>query len=364
MTATDETYWAEYDGLQHAKHQLLRSYLGGWFPILSSWQGRVLYLDCHAGRGRHTTGHEGSPILALRLLRDHRQRARILSDTEVYFYFFEISYANYERLVEEIKNLGTLPSNMLVRPFQTDYENYLRREFSDLRAKGQQLAPCFAFIDPYGFSISIDFLNEILSFPSTELLVNFMYRYVDMAMRHENQADNMDALFNCEDWRELILISDATERSNATISLFSNQLNAQYVTHMYMLGENRALKYALIHATNNRRGRELIKEAMWAVTPDGTFTASERYSPDQLVLLVPEPNLEPLKATVWDQFAGSSVESSQMHDWLIDELYLPKHLRHILREYRNRGIIEASGYEGRFAFKKNPIFAFPANRPD
>jgi len=136
MTATDETYWAEYDGLQHAKHQLLRSYLGGWFPILSSWQGRVLYLDCHAGRGRHTTGHEGSPILALRLLRDHRQRARILSDTEVYFYFFEISYANYERLVEEIKNLGTLPSNMLVRPFQTDYENYLRREFSDLRAKG------------------------------------------------------------------------------------------------------------------------------------------------------------------------------------------------------------------------------------
>jgi len=191
-----------------------------------------------------------------------------------------------------------------------------------------------------------------------------MYRYVDMAMRHENQADNMDALFNCEDWRELILISDATERSNATISLFSNQLNAQYVTHMYMLGENRALKYALIHATNNRRGRELIKEAMWAVTPDGTFTASERYSPDQLVLLVPEPNLEPLKAAVWDQFAGSSVETEKLYDWLIDELYLPKHLRLILREYRNRGIIEASGYEGKFAFKNNPIFTFPTDRPD
>ena len=65
MNSTDESYWSDYTGLQHAKHQLLSKYLGGWFPILASANGRVIYIDCYAGRGRHASGHEGSPILAL-----------------------------------------------------------------------------------------------------------------------------------------------------------------------------------------------------------------------------------------------------------------------------------------------------------
>ncbi|MFQ5923824.1 MAG: three-Cys-motif partner protein TcmP [Anaerolineales bacterium] len=295
MPTSDERYWAEYDGLQHAKHQLLRAYLGGWFPILSSWHGRVLYVDCHAGRGRHETGHEGSPILALRLLKVHRSRKQILSETEVNFYLFENNQANYEVLEAEIAELGSLPSNMLVHPHQEDYQSHLQGEFEALRSRGQQLAACFAFIDPYGFSISNDFINEILSFPATEVLVNFMYRYINMAITHDGQAENMDVLFGSGEWRELGLIEDITERSNATVSLFSSQLQAEYVTQMYMRGENNALKYALIHATNHRKGRELIKDAMWSVIPDGTFTASERATPDQPVLIVPEPDLRPLE---------------------------------------------------------------------
>ena len=89
MNYTNEKYWSEYDGLQEAKHQLLRRYLDGWFPILTSVHGRVIYVDCHAGRGIHETGQQGSPILALQRLRDHQLRARILDSTEVQFVFFE-----------------------------------------------------------------------------------------------------------------------------------------------------------------------------------------------------------------------------------------------------------------------------------
>ena len=60
---------------------------GGWFPILGSWSGRVLYIDCHAGRGRHDAGQEGSPILALRVLLEHSHLNRILNDTEVNFIY-------------------------------------------------------------------------------------------------------------------------------------------------------------------------------------------------------------------------------------------------------------------------------------
>ena len=50
---TNPSYWSEYTNLQHVKHALIREYLKGWFPKLGFWSGRIVYLDTHAGRGRH-----------------------------------------------------------------------------------------------------------------------------------------------------------------------------------------------------------------------------------------------------------------------------------------------------------------------
>ena len=360
---TNEKYWAEYDGLQHAKHQILRRYLGGWFPILASWHGRVLYIDCHAGRGRHDTGQEGSPILALRLLLEHRSRNRILANTEVSFIFFEINEANCIHLNQEIDSIGQLPDGIEVSLSRGDYEERIYEIVRDLHEQGKRLAPTFAFVDPYGFCLSMELLNSLLEFPRCELLINFMYRYIDMAIHNLAQTDNMDILFGCPDWRRLVLIKDSTQRAEATISLFSDQLMAEYVTHIYMRDTKGFLKYVLFHATNHSRGREVMKDAMWSVTPDGSFTAFERHTPNQMVLIVPDPDLEPLKERLWTNFAGKDVYMNRLDEWLVSELYLPKHLHQILRDYRNQEVISFSNYEGRFGFKKNPLVSFPKERP-
>jgi three-Cys-motif partner protein len=62
---TNPAYWTEYTNLQKVKHDLIRNYLGGWFPKLGFWAGRVVYFDTHAGRGAYTTGELGSPLVAL-----------------------------------------------------------------------------------------------------------------------------------------------------------------------------------------------------------------------------------------------------------------------------------------------------------
>lgn len=363
MSPTDDRYWAEYDGLQHAKHQLLRKYLGGWLPILASWSGRVLYVDCHAGRGRHKTGHEGSPLLALRLLLGHRRRTQILASTQVRFIFFEINQTNYDLLLKEINALGQLPIGVEVDPYHDDYENAIRWIIDNLQSRGKRLAPTFAFLDPYGFKLSMNLLNDLLSFPQCEILINFMYRYVDMAIHNPSQTANMDSLFGCPHWHQLIDVEDYDERAEKIIALFSSQLRADYVTHMYMRAENRALKYVLFHATNHRRGREVMKGAMWAVTPDGSFTAFERHAPDQYVLIVPDPDLEPLKKRLWTRFAGQQVRMKEIYDWLVGELFLESHLHKALRNYRKRSIVDFSDYSGRFAFSKNPLVSFPSQRP-
>jgi hypothetical protein len=278
------------------------------------------------------------------------------------FIFFEINEANYARLQEEINALGQLPDGIKVSRLLGDYENELREIVSYLQEEGKRLAPTFAFVDPYGFSLSMDLLNSLLEFPRCELFINFMYRYVDMAIHNSAQADNMDALFGNSNWRQLIEIEDPVARAGATISLFSSQLQAEFVTHMYMRDTRGVLKYVLFHATNHQRGREVMKDAMWAVTPDGSFTAFERDVPEQMVLIVADPDLGPLKTNLWARFGGQQVRMEDLYEWLIGELYLPKHLHQVLRDYRKRGIVYFSDFSGRFGFNKNPLVSFPPER--
>ena len=362
MSKTDEKYWAEYTGLQHAKHQILSKYLDGWFPILARFHGRVIYIDCHAGRGRHDTGQEGSPIIALERLLTHQSRPEILDSTEIHFVFFENNPESYGLLHEEIDNLGKIPKNVRVLTFQDDYEAALRETVNNLRQRGTSLAPSFVFVDPYGFKLSMHLLNSMLRFRGCELLINFMYRYIDMAITRPEHTSNMDALFGCHDWHELSSINNSEDRQIEIIALFSRQLQAEYVTHMNMIGAKNERKYVLLHASNHPKGRNLMKDSMWAVSPDGSFTAYERDNPNQQVLLELKPNLEPLKKMLWRKFAGQEVRLKHVDNWSLITSYREKHVHDIIRNYQKRDIICASDKFG--VKKKDLLISFPSKRPE
>ena len=89
MRGSNQQYWDEYSNLQHTKHRIIREYLNGWFPKLGLWAGTILYLDTHAGRGKHSSGKEGSPLVALRSLLEHKAKKRILENSHVNFVFIE-----------------------------------------------------------------------------------------------------------------------------------------------------------------------------------------------------------------------------------------------------------------------------------
>ena len=360
---TNENYWKDYDGLQNAKHQLLASYLGAWFPILTSFHGRVLYIDCHAGRGKHDLGQVGSPILALQTLLNHRSKEQILKKSEVAFVFIEKDEKNFRILQEEIKTLGALPAGINVLPYQEDYEKFLRHQLGELEKQGVQIAPSFAFVDPYGFDIPMDLLNTFLRLPRTELFINLMFRYIDMSVNNPSLDQNMDHLFGTDKWRGLAEIKDSDERAGEIVSLYSSQLNAKHVTQMNMYAENGALKYVLLHATNHPLGREKMKEAIWKVTPDGSFSAFERDNPDQIVLIRAEPDLSLLEGHLWRDFSGKTTNVEQLYKWLSNELYLKKHLHSVLTDLRERGFVKAIDPAGKFAFSHNPTITFPKDKP-
>lgn len=55
----------------HVKHAILDNYLKAWFPINLNTKKSPVYVDGFAGPGKHDNGDDGSPLLILKMLKNH-----------------------------------------------------------------------------------------------------------------------------------------------------------------------------------------------------------------------------------------------------------------------------------------------------
>ena len=95
------------------KHQILKSYLDTWFPILGSWAEPLVVLDGFAGRGRYTQCYgakfnlDASPLIMLKSLLDHKQfkNGKLGCIKEFIFLFIERDETNFALLQETLTAL-------------------------------------------------------------------------------------------------------------------------------------------------------------------------------------------------------------------------------------------------------------------
>ncbi|MFX1535706.1 MAG: three-Cys-motif partner protein TcmP [Promethearchaeota archaeon] len=57
MSKINSTIWP-IESHTEAKHAILKKYLNAWLPIITRWNGRVIYIDGFAGPGEYTNGEE------------------------------------------------------------------------------------------------------------------------------------------------------------------------------------------------------------------------------------------------------------------------------------------------------------------
>jgi three-Cys-motif partner protein len=363
-----EQYWTSYSNLQRVKHDVIREYLNGWFPILGSWAGRVLYIDTHAGRGRHATGELGSPLVALRTFVDHKYRQRVLSASEVRFIFIEKNASNLRALNAELAEYEPLPAGVAVESHPGDSQKVIGDALTYLKAKGQRMAPSFAFVDPYGFSISYGLLRDLMAFGSVELLVNVMWRYLDMAIAQartvDGKADLLDFVFDTSSWRDAINAPDFDQRAEQALSLIKSVVGARWATPVWMQGANRETEYVLLHLTNHEAGRDLMKRTMWRVCPssDGRFIARKGDDPAQGVLLTLAPDLGPLREHITGVVRRAPTRWQGLYSIVRDMSWLDSQVNEVVRELLRSGQLLADDYEGRLSAKANPLLRLGAPR--
>lgn len=333
MTARDpnQSYWQQYGPFQEVKHNLIRNYLNGWFPKLGTWAGRVLYVDTHAGRGQHASGKPGSPLVALRTLLEHSYRDKLLQKSEIHFIFIECDLDNLNRLKTELNGIGERPDRIHVHPREGDAYAVLNDILNDLRSSGQRMAPAFIFVDPYGFKA------QLMAAGHVELFVNVIWRELDMAIRQEQPAGHgmaaaLDDIFAGDEWRKIE--GRPEERIRRTVTLLSNMVGAKWSTHIRMKSGGSAVRYLLLHLTNHDQGRELMKECMWKTAPDGGFEVQQRDDHRQPLLIKPEPDLTPLRAWLLERLRQRPHAWSELENEIRQELWLPTHLRTVVKQLR------------------------------
>jgi three-Cys-motif partner protein len=338
MATPTETLW-QIDPHTAAKHEILRRYLEAWFPILGSHHQRIVYIDGFAGPGRYRGGELGSPIIALNVAMNHR---RTLGG-DLVFWFIDEREDRIEHLKAELDGM-TIPAQFKVRAEAGKFHEKVGPVLQSIEVDGAQVAPTFAFIDPFGFSgIPFSLIQCFLKHPRCEVFITFMVDAFNRFLEHpkDTVVQHIVDAFGTD---EAIRVAEAHgNRIEMLRALYQSRLQqvADYVRYFEMRDRNDRTQYYLFFATNHERGHLKMKEAMWRVDPNGEFRFSDATNPNQLVLFEADTT-SILVEQLRQEFTGKGVVTgAQIRKFVENETaYLKRHMTAALRQEEAAGRIK------------------------
>jgi three-Cys-motif partner protein len=285
MPKKQPTIW-EADAHTIAKIEILKGYLNAWVPILGKTIPKsLIYVDGFAGPGRYKGSESGSPVVAINSASHGFDRIGSLAKApNMNMYFIENDKKRHAHLVDELKTLRDLNPKILVNPpIQADFETALPQIIHSNPEAFNSDAPVFVFADPFGATgMPFDILKDAIRGRSSELLINLDadgIRRIYQA-NNNNREEQLNELFGCDEWNAFEACNnDSRKLHREILALYRKQLSQisgiKYVWEFGMRSKDDSLSYYLVFATKNPLGMEKMKEAMKAISQNGSFTFSD-----------------------------------------------------------------------------------------
>lgn len=349
-----------------AKHEILRNYLKAWFPILSRWSGRIIYLDGFAGPGVYTGGEDGSPLIALQTALEHKLRHRF---KEIVFLFIEKESERAVMLEAVLKErFSNLPRNMKYHVIGSEFAPTLEKALQDIEQDGAKLAPTFAFLDPFGFSgLPMKLIGRMMDYDKCEVMITFMVGFV-RRFTDELRERVLNELYATEEWKKVRDISDPERRERFLLNLYEKQLRevggARYVRSFGMIGVHNQPIYYLVYGTKHLRGLEVMKEAMWSVDQRGTYKFSDLTDVNQTFIIDYHTSAHwvPTAAEmVYDNFRGKTVGEDDIHEFVVANtryIYRKSILKYLESECQPPKICSVRGRKRKLCYPKGCRITF------
>lgn len=319
MTKITSTIW-NIEPHTEAKHEILRKYLDAWLPIMTRWNGRVLYIDGFAGPGEYIGGKDGSPIIAIKAVLEHKANIK----SEIIMIFIEADKERGEYLKQKVNSLN-IPSNIKTECIRAKFDETLTEIFKYLDEQKSRLAPAFVFIDPFGFTgIPFSLIKRIMQNERCEVLINFMYEEINRFIDDKKLWLSLIETFGTDKWKEMISEKDPRKRVELLHAIYKEQLEKEagikFVHSFKMVNKVNKTDYFLFFGTNNIAGLKKMKEAMWRVDKSGLFQFSDAtYNPSQPMLFEIEPNYSQLKKNLLKEFKGKSISITEIENFILTQ---------------------------------------------
>jgi three-Cys-motif partner protein len=330
-----------------AKHQILDTYLKAWTPIMSSQSVRLgvsgtelLFVDGFAGPGCYADGHDGSPILAIKSVLTHTHQF----DVPINFLFIEIDKERYSILRDAIRpyEIQAAKSRRIksIKVEHGDCETVLNKMLDDLEKEKRKVGPALFFLDQSGYSdISMELIRRIMSQPLCEVFFYLNWDHMNRFLVDQTKWPSLSMTFGGDDWRPVLALEMAKRpgfiRQTYRTAL-KEKASIKYVWHFVMCDSNDKLLYWLFFCTNNLRGLEEMKRAMWRVDRTGGFRFSDKNHPSQLNVFKDYTDYV-LTEDLLSSFRGRKLSVSQVKEFVLTETpaYLYKNALKLL-EKQNR----------------------------
>ena len=352
--ATPKTTTWPCDPHTRAKHLILREYLNAWVPIISRTHRRAIYVDGFSGPGEYVGGEKGSPIVVLDAVLNHQQADRSTID----FVFIEAKSKRYNHL----KSLLADPrfADLHVTTHNAKFDNAIP-DLLTVVEKSSARIPLLVFVDPFGFSgVPFTVLARILALPSAEVFVLFARDSVNRWLKEEGVSGHLRELFGLES----ISLPQGEDRLEFLFQLYDSRLRtiANYVAPFSMYNDKGRIIYDLFFASNNCKGLEKMKEAMWKVDSRGDFRFRDADDPTQTGLFLPDIESR-LRLKISDHFEQrEGVDAAEILSFVVCKTeFLAKHARDVLNKLETEGCIVVDGLKRDGSRRRNGTFPKGAN---
>jgi three-Cys-motif partner protein len=336
MADTLPTTWAA-DPHTLAKHAILQRYLQAWFPILSQQASalarqygnapsrEILFIDGFAGPGEYTNGKEGSPVIALKAALDHA----ISFPIPVRMLFIEERKDRFEHLQKVLApHLARARQSGNIRavdPYPGDCDSVLNVLLDDCERRGIAFGPALAFLDQFGYgAVSMALISRILKFGQCEVFSYLDYKDMNRWISDQTKAPAFNRAYGGQEWMGAVNLPEHQRRKFLLDQYKAalkdpNRGNAAYVTSFSMFDKNGQPLYWLIFCTNNLRGLEEMKKAMWAVDKTGEFRFSDEDSPCQLRLFSESFDEPWLAGELATRLAGRTMSVFKIKEYVLTD---------------------------------------------
>jgi three-Cys-motif partner protein len=333
-------------------------------PILGqAGYQELIYVDGFAGPGRYSKGEDGSPVIAFKVALEHQARI----NSKITFLFVE-ERKDRADVLEQVLDEIDRPSRFVVKLDRgATFEQAVGSFLDNYDARGRRPPPIFAFIDPFGWSgVPFQLVKRILSFPSSEALVNFMYEEINRFIGLPQQEENFKAFFGTAEWRGGVHLADPTERNRYYHNLYMRQLRQgagmRYVRSFEMRNDRDVTDYYLFYATQRLLGLKKMKESMWRVDPSGEFKFSDATDPRQLVLFGREPDFRLLREQITNRFRGLEMPVEAVEEFVVAETaFRETHYKQQVLDPMERDgqiVVPHSPRKRRFAYPPGTVIRF------